>query len=354
MKGSKCGDKKGVNRVKNKKQYKKRKSNKTSKSCSTNLCVFTANAAGAKNKALSLKNELKSLGAGIFTLQETHYKKKGYFGLQDWEIFESIRKKEYGGTMIGVHQGLNPILIEEFSGDFELLIVEISISGKKVQIMSGYGPQECWPLDKRLPFFEALESSITKAGLAGKSILISLDANSKLGPAWIPNDIHAQSPNGKILAGILERHALVVANCLEGKSQGTVTRKRTTVDGIEKSTIDFVILSSDLVEYVVSVTTDEARDHCLTSCLKTNKGAKIVTSDHNTIITKLDMKCEKKEKKERVEIFNLKSESGQQKFKDITSKKGVLSDIFNDERMDIESMIKKVHEETQQNPSPML
>ena len=115
-----------------------------------------------------------------------------------------------------------------------------------------------------------------------------MDANSKLGPAWIPNDIHAQLPNGKILAGILERHALVVAKCLEGKSQGTVTRKNSTVDGIEMSTIDFVILSSDLVEYVVSVTTDEARDHCLTSCLKTNKVGKIVTSHHNTIITKLD------------------------------------------------------------------
>ena len=96
MKGSKCEGKKGVKRVKDKNQYKKRKSNKASKNCSTNLCVCTANAAGAKNKALSLKNELKSLGAGIFTLQETHYKKKGYFGLQDWEIFEIIRKKDLG------------------------------------------------------------------------------------------------------------------------------------------------------------------------------------------------------------------------------------------------------------------
>ena len=193
-----------------------------------------------------MKNEVKSLGVGIFTLQETHYKKKGHFVLQDWEIFESIRKKEFGGTMVGIHKGLQPILIEEFCGDFELLIVEITISAKKVQIMSGYGPQECWPLEKRLPFFEALESSITKAVLAGKSVLISLDAKSKLGPSWIPKDIHAQSPNGKIMAGILDRYALIVANGLEGKSQGIITRHRTTVDIIEKSTIDFVILSSDL------------------------------------------------------------------------------------------------------------
>ena len=55
--------------------------------------------------------------------------------------------------MIGVHKGLDPILIEEFSGDFELLVVEVTISGKKVKIMSGYGPQECWPINQRLPFF---------------------------------------------------------------------------------------------------------------------------------------------------------------------------------------------------------
>ena len=71
------------------------------------------------------------------------------------------------------------------------------------------------------------------------------------------------------------------------------------------------------------------------------KGAKTVTSDHNTIITKLDMKWEKKEKREKVEIFNFKSKSGQQKFKDMTSRKGVLSDIFKNEEMDLASMTKK-------------
>ena len=61
------------------------------------------------------------------------------------------------------------------------------------------------------------------------------------------------------------------------------------------STIDFVIISSDLVEDVVSVTTDEAKDHCLSCCFKTKKGVKTVTSDHNSIITKIDMKWEKKD-----------------------------------------------------------
>ena len=116
--------------------------------------------------------------------------------------------------MIGVQKVLDPILIIEYSGDFELLVVEASIGEKNVRIISGYGPQESWPVEERLPFFQALEEEVTKAGLAGKSVMISLDANSKLGKDWIQADCHKQSPNGKVLSGILTRHTLYVANCL--------------------------------------------------------------------------------------------------------------------------------------------
>ena len=203
-----------------------------------------------KQRSESLKSELKHLNVGIFTLQETHYKKKGILSIEGFEIFEAIRRKEFGGTMIGVQQALDPVLIVEYCDDFELIVVEAKIKNKSVRIISGYGPQECWPMDERLPFFQALEEEVTKAGLAGSSVIISLDANSKLGKEWIPEDSHKQSPNGRVLSGILKRHALFVANSLQGRSTGTITRRRTTVDGEEKSTIDFLILSADLVEDV--------------------------------------------------------------------------------------------------------
>ena len=79
--------------------------------------MFTTNAAGLKGRKQCLKYELQHLGAGIFTLQETHFKKKGMFQMNDWEIFEAIRKKEGGGTMIGVHKALDPVLIKEYSED---------------------------------------------------------------------------------------------------------------------------------------------------------------------------------------------------------------------------------------------
>ena len=55
-----------------------------------------------------------------------------------------------------MHKALNPILIEEYSEHFELIVVEISIGKKEIRIIKGYGPQETWPEEDRLPFFQAL------------------------------------------------------------------------------------------------------------------------------------------------------------------------------------------------------
>ena len=45
--------------------------------------------------------------------------------------------------------------------------------------MTGYGPQEHWPIDEKMPFWIALEEQIVKAQLAGKSYILAFDANSK-------------------------------------------------------------------------------------------------------------------------------------------------------------------------------
>ena len=75
----------------------------------------------------------------------------------------------------------------------------------------------------RLPFFEALESEVSAAELEGRSVVISMDANSKLGTQYIEGDPHAQSRNGRVLANILERHALILLNGLQKKRVGIIT-----------------------------------------------------------------------------------------------------------------------------------
>ena len=212
--------------------------------------MFSSNANGLKKKVESLKYLINHLKIGIFTLQETNLTKKGKVKMDSFEIFEAIRKKEAGGTMIGVHKSLQPILIQEYSEDFELIVLEMKVEGKDICVISGYGPQESWSLDKRMPFFTALEEEVTRAELSGRSIMICFDANSKLGPLHIPGDPHEMSENGKIVEGIIERHALIVGNGLKGKASGVITRSRTTVNSVEKSVIDLILLSEDLVENI--------------------------------------------------------------------------------------------------------
>ena len=179
-----------------------------------NVHISSANCAGCQNKTQSLLDNVNHLGVGIFTLQETHFKRKGKLNAKfcDFEIFEAIRKKQKGGTLIGAHKSLNPILIEEYSEDFELLVIEVTIGGKDIRNISGYGPQENWPKEQRTPFFEALEQEVIKAKSNNKLVLVQMDANSKLGPKIIKGDPHTQSDNGKILAEIIVRNEMCVIN----------------------------------------------------------------------------------------------------------------------------------------------
>ena len=292
------------------------------------LVIFSTNAAGLKFKENSLKNVLKELNAGIFTIQETHFAKKGQFKLQDFEIFEAIRTKDKGGTMIGAHKALDPKLIIEYSEDFELVVIEIKIRNKEVRIMTGYGPQESWNEVDRMPFFISLEKEISKAELAGKSIIIEMDSNSKLGKDYISMDPHGQTQNGRVLAGILDRHGLVVVNGIEDKCFGTITRSRITVDGVEKSIIDHVFINEDLRNDLETLKIDEENEHALYKIRKTKNGVKKTKSDHNSLISTFKLSWNNRIKTNRIEVYNLKNPNCQMKFKELTENGTFLSEAF--------------------------
>ena len=309
--------------------------------------LFSTNAAGMKCKMESLKSELKSQNVAAFTIQETHFPKKGKLKIENYEIFEAIRKKNNGGTMIGVQKSLNPMLIKEYSEEFELLVVEIKIRNKEIRIITGYGPQECWSEAERIPFFIALEEEIAKAELQGKSIIIEMDSNSKLGPTVIPQDPHEQSPNGKILSGIIQRHGLIVANGIVNKCKGAITRRRETIDAVEESIIDHVIISNDLVENLESLIIDEEKNNALMKITKTKSGIVKKHSDHNAIIGQFNFNWNKRMKIKRVEMYNLKNKECQSVFKELTSSGNFLSEIFDDKtdlNESVKLFIKKINE----------
>ena len=109
--------------------------------------------------------------------------------MKNFHVFQAIRKnKEKRGSLLGVHVGLKPVLIQEYSDTFELLVVQISVADKDICVMTGFGPQETWKDNERMPFFTALEKEIASSELNGKSVIIAFDANSKLSAEHIPGD----------------------------------------------------------------------------------------------------------------------------------------------------------------------
>ena len=93
--------------------------------------MLTTNAADLRMKSNSLKSLITHFKSSIFSVQETHYRKKGRFTQENFAIFEAIRKKEGGGSMLGVHVSLKPVLITEHSDTFELIVVQISVAQMK-------------------------------------------------------------------------------------------------------------------------------------------------------------------------------------------------------------------------------
>ena len=99
------------------------------------LKMLHVNAADMKNKAEDLKNKIKFLGSLIVSVQETHYKTKGRFKLDNFVAFEAVRKnKEKGGTMLLIHSDLKPILIKEYNETFELVVVEINTPNNPIRV----------------------------------------------------------------------------------------------------------------------------------------------------------------------------------------------------------------------------
>ena len=88
-----------------------------------------------------------------------------------------------------------------------------------------------------------------------------------------------------------QKNALIEANCLTNNCEGTVTRHRIMEDGkVEKSTIDFVILSQDLEELIEKVKVDEEQIKVLTKITKhKNEKTSKTEADYNDIDTDLNV-----------------------------------------------------------------
>ena len=230
--------------------------------------------------------------------------------------------------MLGAHLTLQPILISEYNEDFEMLVIQVKVEATEIRVITGYGPQENQKRDKIMPFFTKLEEESVSAKLAKKSLVIQMDANSKLGKEVIPHNPREQSTNGAILVDILQRNELIVANSLTTKCSGFITRRRTTEVGVEESIIDFLIISADRLENFEEPNIDEEKEHALTKLTHSKNTVKKTISDHNVMISKFNLTTTKIEPIKKVEVFNFRNKENQEKFTKVTSTSTSLSEVF--------------------------
>ena len=135
--------------------------------------------------------------------------------MDDYVVFEFLRKdKGGGGLLTAVHKNLQPVSVSDDT-DTEVLGVEGKINDKKARFINGYGPQENYDEEKKLKFFNRLDLEIKSSKVAGAFVCIELDANSKLGPCFVPSAPGEQSKNGKMLERVIKENDLIVVNGMD-------------------------------------------------------------------------------------------------------------------------------------------
>ena len=194
------------------------------------------------------------------TIQESKVRKVGSIKLKGYQIFENIRIGVGGGGLLtAVDQNLAPVLISTGKDEnSEILTVQINVGSHNLRIINAYGPQEDDGNKEVYDFWQEVEEEILAAKDANCLVLVQLDANAKVGMENIKGDPNKATPNGKLMLDVIERQNLTIANTLD-LCKGTITRERATKVGVEKSVIDYVIVCSELRNYLEEMIIDDDR-----------------------------------------------------------------------------------------------
>ena len=146
------------------------------------------------------------------------------------------------------------------------MVVQCKVGDLNIRIINGYGPQEC--SDQNLKqkieqFWKDFEQEIISAENENCEILIQMDANAKVGMDVIQGDPNILTENGKLLLQLCERRNFCILNS-SVLCNGVNTRHRITVNGEEKSIIDYIIVSEKLNQLLKYMMIDDNRVNVLT------------------------------------------------------------------------------------------
>ena len=306
-----------------------RRNNK--KHCIRKLSFIGVNSAGLSSKLASFDSMMHALQPTVFFIEETKLKSSGKIKTENsdgYQIFELNRVgKSGGGIAIGALADTDPVWISEGDSDIEVLVVEISVSELQIRCIAAYGPQEGAPAEQKENFWSRLSAEIEDAVNNEKAIIFQMDGNLWGGSDLVKNDPNKQNNNGLRFQKFLEKFPfLTIVNNLD-VCNGSITRKRITIKGVEESILDFFIVCDKIQPFIEKMIIDEEKMYALSNYCKV-KGKQVrKDSDHNTLILHLKLEYFLK-KPERIEFFNLKNEECQNIFFQKTSETRRLTNCF--------------------------
>ena len=110
---------------------------------------------------MTFKKILSELKPSVFFLEETKFKNEGKLKIENYQVFELIRKeKEGGGLALGCDRRLKPTWVREGNDEIEALSVDIFVEHMKIRCCVAYGCQEGDLVDRKNQFWKYLDKEV--------------------------------------------------------------------------------------------------------------------------------------------------------------------------------------------------
>ena len=212
-----------------------------------------------------------------------------------FQVFPVVRTKWYGsGLAIAIkHDICTAVTIDEGEN------AEFA-SVKQIRLILAHGPQEYSSKQETDDFCENINIQLSRALIAGESVVLVKDFNAKLGKYMTPQNIHDTSSNGKHLLNLINNFELVTMNSCE-VCQGIFTQINNKINSGERSVLDHLFVTTDLCTSITSMIMDEEK---LYTPWRNMKKAKRYTN-HNAIISRLNIPVSYKKGKKNQQTYNV-------------------------------------------------
>ena len=131
-------DKYQKQKLKVKRGKRKSKIRTENKYIENSMFILGSNAAGLINKKESFLRNIAIFKPAAYFIQESKVTQKNQVLVDDYIIFEHVRKHSGGGGVLtAVHKALNPISVsDEIEGE-EIVVVEATTGRRKLRLING-------------------------------------------------------------------------------------------------------------------------------------------------------------------------------------------------------------------------